>query len=184
MAPRAAFTLSILICSWSAASHAGFVQPLFSAVTPVQAQKLGFSPPSLERTLCISPCFSLGVEAYIGDAIFMAGNGASDLFTGLLPKPNPKSDLKSGPKSGPKSKPDRNPSLNPDPDLDPTFGLFPFNRWSITPNSSGSGEEELPVVTTGELSQLASVNPVPVPATLALFGLGLAGLGWSRRKKA
>ena len=30
---------------------------------------------------------------------------------------------------------------------------------------------------------VATPKSVPAPATLALFGLGLAGLGWSRRKK-
>jgi hypothetical protein len=31
---------------------------------------------------------------------------------------------------------------------------------------------------------VSDTSPVPVPATIALFGIGLAGLGWSRRKKA
>lgn len=34
------------------------------------------------------------------------------------------------------------------------------------------------------LFNTAAVTPVPSPATYALFGLGLAGLGWSTRKKA
>lgn len=34
------------------------------------------------------------------------------------------------------------------------------------------------------LDNLVFAESVPAPATLALFGLGMAGLGWSKRKKA
>jgi hypothetical protein len=35
----------------------------------------------------------------------------------------------------------------------------------------------------GQWKIIDSSAQIPTPATLALFGLGLAGLGWSRRKK-
>lgn len=37
---------------------------------------------------------------------------------------------------------------------------------------------------TFEFTVLQAPSPVPAPATVALFGLGLAALGWTRRKKA
>lgn len=68
---------------------------------------------------------------------------------------------------------------------------YPEGSLSISGWNSYSfftGEEELGADNRGGVSLRYRIVPaegtVPLPATLALFGLGLAGLGWSRRNKA
>jgi hypothetical protein len=58
---------------------------------------------------------------------------------------------------------------------------------TATPSASSFGVSD----TTGSytardisVDRVQAPSPVPVPATIALLGLGLASLGWSRRKKA
>lgn len=56
-------------------------------------------------------------------------------------------------------------------------GSGPTQYFAQTPNDVGFIPND--IVVRGSIA-----NQVPAPATLALFGLGLVGLGWSRRKKA
>lgn len=51
-------------------------------------------------------------------------------------------------------------------------------------NISGEAGSQFVHYFSGNHTLSAQTTSVPTPATLALFGIGLAGLGWSKRKKA
>jgi hypothetical protein len=63
-----------------------------------------------------------------------------------------------------------------------SYGVNDVLMFNISMTSLTSGAEE--IFLSGEFSGDDILNPIPEPATLALFGIGLAGLGFARRRKS
>jgi hypothetical protein len=66
-----------------------------------------------------------------------------------------------------------------------TSHTFMFKPFDIDNGAALPGDTGVyPVIDLIELADANGPDPVPVPATIALFVLGLAGLRWSRHGKA
>jgi len=189
MTRKTTAALAFMFCSWTLESQAGFMPPLFSGMSPFDGKSLGFSLPEKDRKLCISPCFSMGTGGYIAEYIFVARNDLADFsprfFPGLLPEgfiypvQSPKDisqhknkhEDKHEDKNKDKHKDKRKNNSSEDILPPPTGPQITDTNGAPPPDA----ENRL-------FTAAAEVNQVPVPATLALFGLGLVGMAWSRRK--
>ena len=113
---RATMALSILFCTWASTGQANLMQAVYVGDKVFASKRLGPIAPSLERELCISPCFAKGLRAYISGFV-LAPRAISPV---VLFNFNPKTKPGPGPGPGPGPNPSPTPVLlffSPEPSV-------------------------------------------------------------------